>query len=157
MGVSQVPDGRGVFPGLSVAENLSLARLRRSRSWLLDDEAILDLFPILATRFRQAGGTLSGGEQQMLALARAVMARPKLLLLDEPSFGLAPVIVDQLYDVLALLKARGVAMLIAEQAVEELLRLVDEVYVIGAGGVVRVAGAPAEALAKEDLISAYVT
>jgi branched-chain amino acid transport system ATP-binding protein len=156
-GIAQVPDGRGVFPGLTVAENLSLARLRRPRSWLLEDDAVMDLFPILRRRMHQPGGTLSGGEQQMLALARAVIARPALLLLDEPSFGLAPLLVQELYQVLALLRTRGLTMLVAEQAAEELLRLVDKVYVVGAGGVVRTSGTPAEVLAQGDLIDVYVS
>jgi branched-chain amino acid transport system ATP-binding protein len=135
LGVVQVPEGRGIFPGLTVRENLELVRFtrpdRRPVAYELDPG---ELFPILAKRIDQKGGTLSGGEQQMLAVARALRANPSLLLLDEPSLGMAPRIVEQLYETLEHVKEAGVSMLIAEQAARRAIEIADYVYVLGAGG-----------------------
>jgi branched-chain amino acid transport system ATP-binding protein len=155
MGVSHVPEGRGIFPGLTVRENLELARFAgRSRGFDVAD--VIELFPILGERVNQRGGSLSGGEQQMLALGRAIASRPRLLLLDEPSFGLAPFVVQRLYEALGTLKDRGMAMLVAEQAAREVLDLADFVYVIGTGGRILGAGEPAQLLSEMDLFDAYM-
>ena len=102
LGISQVPEGRLIFPGLTVMENLDIgAFLRKDKAGIREDlDYVLDLFPILAERRHQAGGTLSGGEQQMLAISRSLMARPRLLLMDEPSLGLAPIIVERIFDII---------------------------------------------------------
>jgi branched-chain amino acid transport system ATP-binding protein len=155
LGVSHVPEGRGIFPGLTVRENLDVAHFARRGS---DRPTIdgLELFPILQERIDQRGGTLSGGEQQMLAVARALATCPSILLLDEPSLGLAPQMVAKLYEALQVVKESGVAMLLAEQAAVEALDLADYVYVVGVGGRIHSEGTPTEVLADTDLFQSYM-
>jgi branched-chain amino acid transport system ATP-binding protein len=137
LGVVHVPEGRGIFPSLSVRENLEMAvaSLAHVEDPIAEGAA---LFPVLGTRLRQMAGSLSGGEQQMLALARALMARPSLLMVDEISMGLAPIIVNQLFDALRTLTAKGTSLLVVEQYVETALELADYVYVMEKGCVVDV-------------------
>jgi branched-chain amino acid transport system ATP-binding protein len=137
LGVVHVPEGRGIFPSLSVRENLEMA----VASLTGVDDPIAEgsaLFPVLGTRLRQLAGSLSGGEQQMLALARALMARPRLLMVDEISMGLAPIIVGQLFEALARLTESGTSLLLVEQYVETALKLADYVYVMEKGSIVDV-------------------
>ncbi|MCL6527633.1 MAG: ABC transporter ATP-binding protein [Thermaceae bacterium] len=135
-GIAHCPEGRRVFAGLSVHENLLLgASGRRDRSIGEDIQRMFGLFPILLERRNQAAGTLSGGEQQMLALARALMSRPKLLLLDEPSLGLAPLVVRSIFGTLKALKAAGTTILLVEQNVNLALELADRAYVLRTGQV----------------------
>jgi branched-chain amino acid transport system ATP-binding protein len=136
-GVAHVPEGRLIFPGLTVAENLSLtARIQFSRKIANQEvEQVLALFPMLRDRYRVLGGVLSGGEQQLLAIARALVTRPELLMLDEPSLGLAPSISDQVFDVLARIKSDGRTILLVEQNVELALELASRVYVMESGRV----------------------
>ena len=139
LGVAHVPDGRGTFMNLSVEENLRLgAHTRRDRAEVAGDtERMYAHFPRLKERRRQQAGTLSGGEQQMLAVSRALMLRPRLLLLDEPSFGLAPLIVAQLFDILrAIHHSDGIGMLLVEQNAAMALRLADTAYLLETGRVV---------------------
>jgi branched-chain amino acid transport system ATP-binding protein len=137
-GVSHVPEGRQIFPFMTVRENLSLgAYTPRARAGLKQAmEEQLALFPRLAERMEQLAGTLSGGEQQMVAIARGLMARPKLLLLDEPSLGLAPKIVDELFDKIHDVRSKGVTMLIVEQNVVSGLSIADRGYVVQNGSIV---------------------
>jgi branched-chain amino acid transport system ATP-binding protein len=138
-GVAHVPDGRGTFMALSVEENLRMgAYTRRDKAQVQQDyERIYTYFPRLRERRRQQAGTLSGGEQQMLAVSRALMLRPKLLLLDEPSFGLAPLIVRELFDILAgINKAEGTSVLLVEQNASLALRVADHAYLLETGKVV---------------------
>jgi branched-chain amino acid transport system ATP-binding protein len=137
-GISLVPEGRRIFGSLTVAENISLgATVRTDRAAVASDiERVLALFPVLRERFGQRAGKLSGGEQQMLAIARALLARPKLLLLDEPSLGLAPLIVAQLYDTVLELRRQGVTILVVEQNVHRALGAADRTYVLNTGTVV---------------------
>jgi len=148
LGISQSPEGRQIFAGLTVAENLIIgAYNRQDRAGVTEDLAwVNSLFPILAERRRQAAGTLSGGEQQMLAMARALMGRPKVLLLDEPSLGLAPLVVERIFGVIRELRERGVTILLVEQNAYQALRVADRAYVLETGSI-KLAG-PAQELAN---------
>ena len=156
-GVVHVPEGRRIFATLSVRENLRMgAYLRRDKKGIQADyEKCFALFPRLRERLEQQAGTLSGGEQQMLAIARGLMASPKLLLLDEPSMGLAPVIVDQIYDTLAKIKQQGVTMILVEQNAALALAACDYAYIMMTGEI-RLSGTAAELAAKDDLIKSYL-
>lgn len=138
LGISQVPEGRLIFPDLSVAENLDLgAFLRRDKQEINRDlDYVYELFPILAQRRRQTGGTLSGGEQQMLAISRALMARPKLLLLDEPSLGLAPIIIQQIFAIIQRVNKAGTTVFLVEQNANQALKIADRGYVMENGRIV---------------------
>lgn len=143
LGISQVPEGRLIFPDLSVAENLELgAFLRKDPAGIRKDmDYVFDLFPILAQRRRQTGGTLSGGEQQMLAISRALMARPRLLLLDEPSLGLAPIIIQQIFGIIQKVNQGGTTVFLVEQNANQALRIADRGYVMENGRIVMEANA----------------
>ena len=156
-GLSMTPEGRHVFANLTVAENLRLgAAIRADRAAVAEDfEKYLTLFPILRDRLHQLAGTLSGGEQQMLAIARSMMSRPKLLMLDEPSLGLAPRIVAQMFEYIQLLKAVGVTLLVVEQNVMQALKHVDRAYIISAGAI-RHEGSGEEMRADRRLIDYYL-
>ena len=136
-GIALVPEGRHIFGSLTVAENIALgATTRRDRQAIATDiERALDMFPILRERYRQRAGKLSGGEQQMLAIARALLARPQLLLLDEPSLGLAPLVVRQVYEAIFELKRRGITILVVEQSVHRAVAAADRTYVVNSGQV----------------------
>ena len=143
LGISQVPEGRQVFKGLSVADNLELGaylrfRSREERAVIHRDmEEIYGLFPRLKERHKQMAGTLSGGEQQMLAIGRALMARPRLLLLDEPSMGLAPLVVQEIFAVIERLRTeKGATVLLVEQNAKAALKMADRAYVLETGGVI---------------------
>ena len=157
-GIVHVPEGRGLFPHMSVAENLEVGahvrRLSRRQSRAAMDSA-MEYFPVLRTKLRQDAGSMSGGEQQMLVVARALMAEPRLLLLDEPSFGLAPLVCESLYDTFRRLAAGGIALLIVEQYVDLVAAIADRAYVLDKGRVVR-AGAAGDALSGDVLEQAYL-
>jgi branched-chain amino acid transport system ATP-binding protein len=138
LGVAQSPEGRRIFPRMSVRENLDMgAFIRRDADAQREDlERIMELFPILKERARQAAGTLSGGEQQMLAMGRALMARPKLLLLDEPSMGLAPIVVQTIFDTIGDINSQGTTILLVEQNAAQALSLAHRGYVIETGKIV---------------------
>lgn len=136
-GITMCPEGRQVFAEMSVLENLEMgAHIRRDGEQLNDIERMLDLFPVLRQRAKQRAGTLSGGEQEMLAIARALMARPKLCIFDEPSLGLAPKIVEEVEQILVRIKAMGTTIVLVEQNAAMALRLADRAYVLEAGEVV---------------------
>lgn len=135
-GISMVPEGRGVFAKLTVEENLDMGAYTRRDSGIKDDvNGAYELFPRLGERRRQVAGTLSGGEQQMLAIARALMAKPRLLLLDEPSMGLAPVLVDGVFDTIQRIASEGVTILLVEQNAHMALQIADRGYVLQSGEV----------------------
>jgi branched-chain amino acid transport system ATP-binding protein len=135
LGISQCPEGRRIFGGLSVGENLRLGAVAQhdKAAAAADLEMVLTLFPLLRERLGQSGGTLSGGEQQMLAIGRALMSRPRLLLLDEPSLGLAPLMVERIFGTIAELKAQGRTILLVEQNVHHALDIADRAYVLETG------------------------
>jgi branched-chain amino acid transport system ATP-binding protein len=135
-GIVQVPEGRRIFPALTVSENLSVGGYQRKDDLADDLDAIFELFPVLKERLTQQGGTLSGGEQQMLAIGRALIGRPKLLMLDEPSLGLAPILVDRLFDQIQKIKS-NVTVLLVEQNAQLALELADRAYVLQQGRIVR--------------------
>jgi branched-chain amino acid transport system ATP-binding protein len=140
LGISQAPEGRGIFPGMTVMENLEMGAYARKggKATLAPDlERVFELFPRLQERRRQAGGTLSGGEQQMLAIGRALMARPKVLLLDEPSMGLAPMLVTQIFDIVREINEQGTTILLVEQNATQALQRAHRGYVLETGLVVR--------------------
>jgi branched-chain amino acid transport system ATP-binding protein len=157
LGMAHAPEGRGIFLNLSVQENLQLgAYLRRDHADIATDvEEYLTLFPILRTRYRQVAGTLSGGEQQMLAVARALMSRPKLLLLDEPSLGLAPQIIEKIFAILRTIHARGVSILLVEQNAHLALSLAHHAYVLETGMIVT-QGRGRDLLASPEIRKAYL-
>ncbi len=156
-GMAHAPEGRGIFLNLTVKENLELgAYLRRDRAGIAADaERAYGLFPILAERRAQISGTLSGGEQQMLAVARALMSRPKLMLLDEPSLGLAPQVVERIFAVLREVNAGGVALLLVEQNAHKALQLAHRAYVLETGAIV-MQGTGKELLASPEVRRAYL-
>jgi branched-chain amino acid transport system ATP-binding protein len=136
-GISQVPEGRRIFPRMTVSENLEIGAFSRSSRELSEGiERVFNLFPTLAERRRQLGGTLSGGEQQMLAIGRALMSRPKLLLLDEPSLGLAPIIVSKIFKIIQEINQQGTTILLVEQNAKAALRLAHRAYVLETGKIV---------------------
>ncbi len=137
MGVSLVPEGRRIFPRLTVMENLEMgAYARRPADLGREYEHIFELFPVLGKRRPQLGGTLSGGEQQMLAMGRALMAAPRLLMLDEPSMGLAPVVVDKIFEIIARINAGGVTVFLVEQNAKRALQIAGRGYVLETGNIV---------------------
>jgi branched-chain amino acid transport system ATP-binding protein len=145
LGICQAPEGRGIFPGMSVIENLEMGcYTRRERGAAQtkqeDLERVFTLFPRLAERRTQMGGTLSGGEQQMLAIGRALMARPRLLLLDEPSMGLAPMLIAQIFTIISEINAQGTTILLVEQNAAQALARADRAYVLETGRIVKEGG-----------------
>ena len=156
-GVAQVPEGRRIFPRMSVLENLQMgATLAAPAHFAGDLERVFAMFPRLAERRDQRGGTLSGGEQQMLAIGRALMSRPRLLLLDEPSLGLAPLIVRQIFESIGrIAREEGVTIFLVEQNAFHALRLADRGYVL-ANGRVRLSGSGKELLANQEVRAAYL-
>ena len=157
LGIAHSPEGRRLFGGLSVAENLRLGACTRSdpAGVARDTERMFTLFPILRERWRQLAGTLSGGEQQQLALARALMAAPRLLLLDEPSLGVAPLLVRHIFDALAELKRQGMTMLLVEQNIALALELADRAYVLRTGRVA-LSGIASELRVDDRVAQAYL-
>ena len=156
-GICQVPEGRMIFPMLSVMENLDLgAYLRNDRDGIKKDlERVFGLFPKLRERLKQAGGTLSGGEQQMLAIGRALMARPKLLLLDEPSLGLAPILVDTIFEIIREINNQGTTILLVEQNAQLALQFSHRGYVIETGEIA-LSDTSEQLLKNEDVKKAYL-
>jgi len=155
LGICHVPEGRHVFPRMTVRENLEMGAFRFKRIDEADLDHVLDLFPRLKERYKQVGGTLSGGEQQMLAIGRALMGKPRLLLLDEPSMGLAPLIVAQIFDIIREINAGGVTVLLVEQNAAQALTLADRGYVLETGEIV-LQGTGRELLADDRLRAAYL-
>jgi len=156
MGITQVPEGRRVFPQMSVMENLELGGYQRASSNRPADLAeVFDRFPVLADRRRQLAGTLSGGEQQMLAIGRAIMARPKILLMDEPSMGLAPLLVQEIFDIIASIHAAGTTILLVEQNAKQALQIADRAYVMETG-TIAISGPAAELAKTEDIKRVYL-
>ena len=159
MGLCQAPEGRGIFPGMSVMENLEMGcyarKDRKSAAKDQDLERVLHLFPRLKERIKQSGGTLSGGEQQMLAIGRALMSRPRLLLLDEPSMGLAPMLINQIFTIVREINAQGTTVLLVEQNASQALRLAGRAYVLETGRVVK-EGSGDQLLHDQSVIAAYL-
>ncbi len=156
LGIAQSPEGRRIFPRMTVYENLQIgAELAGAGHFAADLERVTGLFPRLRERLDQRGGTLSGGEQQMLAIARALMSRPRLLLLDEPSLGLAPLIVKQIFDVIRMLNREGMTVFLVEQNAFHALRLADRGYVM-VNGQITMSGTGRELLARPEIRAAYL-
>ena len=144
LGISQVPEGRGIFPGMTVLENLEMGKFnRKNRKAEMDEDLdrVYTLFPRLKERVSQAGGTLSGGEQQMLAMGRALMARPKVLLLDEPSMGLAPQMIANIFRIITEINKQGVTILLVEQNAQQALQRAHRAYILETGNVTKEAKA----------------
>jgi len=137
LGIGQSPEGRGVFPGMTVQENLLMGAYTRKDDLQADLDEVYELFPRLAERKTQFGGTMSGGEQQMIAIGRALMTKPKVLLLDEPSMGLAPMLIAQIFDIIREINKRGTTVLLVEQNAQQALKLSDRAYVLETGQVVK--------------------
>ena len=155
-GLIQVPEGRKIFPNLTVLENLELGSFTRGRERRASNlQRVLGIFARLQERLAQKAGTLSGGEQQMLAIGRGLMAEPRLLILDEPSLGLSPLLVEELFALISRLHAEGLAVLLVEQNVAQSLAIASRAYVLENGSL-RFAGAPAELLASNELRRAYL-
>ena len=157
LGISLVPEGRDIFPSLTVEENLRLgAFTRREKSEFRRNlDEVYDLFPVLKERPQQPGATLSGGEQQQLAIARALMSSPRLLMLDEPSLGLAPTLVDQIFELIARLHQRRVTILLVEQNVDRTLEIVDRAYLMNTG-LIESQGTAQQLRSRADIESIYM-
>jgi branched-chain amino acid transport system ATP-binding protein len=155
-GIALVPEGRHVFSGLTVHENLKLgATIRKSAAEIdADIQSYFEIFPILSERRHEMAGRLSGGEQQMLVIARALLSIPKLLMLDEPSLGLAPKIIDRIYEIIEDIRQRGVTVLVVEQNASRALKAADRTYVLN-GGIVRLSGPSSELENHSDFEAAY--
>ena len=157
LGMTQVPEGRRIFQELSVYENLMMGAytVRDQQQFKADLESVFDRFPRLAERRNQVAGTLSGGEQQMLAMSRALMIRPKLLMLDEPSMGLAPILVDQIFDIIKQLHEQGTTILLVEQNASKALQIADRAYVLETGSIT-LSGTGAELASSDEVRKAYL-
>ena len=159
LGITQSPEGRRCFPGMTVRENLEMGALlrrdRRSQAYRDDLDRVFGLFPRLQERITQAAGTLSGGEQQMLAMGRALMARPKLVLLDEPSMGLAPKLIQQIFTIIDEIKEQGTTVLLVEQNANQALKRSDVAHVLETGEIVR-SGSGSELAADPAVKAAYL-
>lgn len=157
MGLIQVPEGRRVFANMSVKENLEMgAYLRRDKIQIKKDmEWCYELFPRLKERLNQISGTLSGGEQQMLAMARALMSKPKLLLLDEPSMGLAPILVDEIFDIITKISSSGTTILLVEQNAYKALSIANRAYILETGNITKT-GRASDLINDNSIISAYL-
>ncbi|MFD5325866.1 ABC transporter ATP-binding protein [Streptomyces sp. NPDC127092] len=157
MGLAHSPEGRHIFPRLTIAENLQLgAFLRSDKDGIERDiQRAYDLFPILGERRKQAAGTLSGGEQQMLAMGRALMSQPKLLMLDEPSMGLSPIMMQKIMETIATLKAEGMTILLIEQNAQAALSLADQAYVLEVGKI-KLSGTGQDLLVNDDVRKTYL-
>ncbi len=155
LGISQAPEGRGIFPGMTVGENLSMGAYSRGKPDPDDLERVFTLFPRLNERRSQAGGTLSGGEQQMLAIGRALMARPRLLLLDEPSMGLAPQMIQLIFQIIHEINEQGTTILLVEQNAVQALTVAHRAYVMETGNITKT-GTGEELLGDASIIEAYL-
>jgi branched-chain amino acid transport system ATP-binding protein len=156
LGISLVPEGRGIFPAMSVMENLEMGAYSRPKNTIREDlDRVFDLFPRLQERRDQLGGTLSGGEQQMLAIGRALMARPTLLLLDEPSMGLAPMYIRQIFQIIGQVRDQGTTVLLVEQNANQALNLTDRGYCLETGSISK-AGTGSELLRDPAIREAYL-
>ena len=159
MGISQAPEGRGVFPGMTVRENLDMGAYvrkdRKSKAFSEDVDRVYSLFPRLQERRTQVAGTLSGGEQQMVAIGRALMARPRLLLLDEPSMGLAPKLIQQIFAIVGEINQQGTTVLLVEQNAAQALKRADTAHILETGEIVR-SGTGAELAGDESVKAAYL-
>ena len=155
-GLAQVPEGRRIFLQMSVQENLEMGAYTQSAAWADEElERVYAQFPRLSERRRQTAGTLSGGEQQMLAVGRALMSRPKLLMLDEPSMGLAPILVEQIFDIIRELHKAGTTILLVEQNAQMALSVADRAYVLETGRI-SLSGTGAELAASDEVRKAYL-
>ncbi len=159
MGIGQSPEGRGIFPGMSVRENLEMGMYlradRKSAAAAEDLDRVLTLFPRLGERIEQAGGSMSGGEQQMLAIARALMGRPRLLLLDEPSMGLAPMLINQIFRIIREINQQGTTVLLVEQNASKALGIAHRAYVLETGKIVKT-GKGSDLLTDPSVREAYL-
>jgi branched-chain amino acid transport system ATP-binding protein len=159
MGLSQSPEGRGCFPGMTVRENLDMGAYvrkdRRSTAYAQDLERVFELFPRLRERSNQTAGTMSGGEQQMLAIGRALMAKPRLILLDEPSMGLAPKFIQQIFSIIGEINDQGTTVLLVEQNAAQALKRADTAHILETGEIVR-SGTGAELAGDDSVRDAYL-
>ena len=156
-GLVLCPEGRGIFPGMSVTENLNMGAYTRKDKAAIDEDydRVFGLFPRLLERKKQVAGTMSGGEQQMLAIGRALMSRPKLLMLDEPSMGLAPMLIQQIFDIITEISQQGTTILVVEQNAKQALSRADRAYVLETGRIVK-GGTGAELLDDPSVREAYL-
>ena len=159
LGISQSPEGRGVFPGMTVRENLDIGgyvrKDRKTKAFREDFDRVFTLFPRLSERVDQVAGTMSGGEQQMLAIGRALMARPRLLLLDEPSMGLAPKLIQQIFTIVSEINEQGTTVLLVEQNAAQALKRADTAHILETGEIVR-SGTGAELAGDDSVKAAYL-
>ena len=156
MGIAHVPEGRRIFQNMTVAENLQMgAYTRSSKEFSESIDKVYEQFPRLKERYKQIAGTLSGGEQQMLAMGRALMSKPKLMMLDEPSMGLAPILVEQIFDIIKQLHANGTTILLVEQNAQAALSIADRAYVLE-NGRIKMSGTGTELMQSDEVRKAYL-